>query len=61
MPYINAAGCIVYNNLNYTMENLRYMSEKKIEVYFICIKAYCIVASSVAMGVIVSPTDYALS
>ena len=30
MPYINAAGCIVYNNLNYIMENLRYMSEKKI-------------------------------
>ena len=30
MPYINAAGCIVYNNLNYTMENLRHdMSEKK--------------------------------
>ncbi len=44
MPYINAAGCIVYNNLNYTMENLRYMSEKKNEVFFICIKAYCIVA-----------------
>jgi len=33
MPYINAAGCIVYNNLNYTMENLRYMSEKKMKFF----------------------------
>ena len=32
----------------------------KIQVYFICIKAYCIVVwePSVAQGVIVSPTDY---